>query len=115
MQVLKMLKPILVKVISMSVVPVTLRQCSSNTDVLTFALLDNCCQGFFITDKLIKKLWLSWIKTLINFKTLNIVIGTSFYGVKAVLPNDKGIQWVKLPKPYLREDVFKRGYTTKFN
>ena len=37
----------------------------------TFALLDTCSQGTFVTDDLLKKLGLSGVRTSINIKTLN--------------------------------------------
>ena len=51
----------LVEVISMCVVLVRLRHCNSDKEVSTFALLDTCSQGTFVTDNLLKKLGLSGV------------------------------------------------------
>ena len=61
----------LVEFISMCVALVQLRHCNSDKEVSTFALLDTCCQGTFVTDNLLKKLRLSGVWTSINIKTLN--------------------------------------------
>ena len=57
--------------ISMCVVSVRLRHCNSDKEVSTFALLDTCSQGTFVTDNLLKKLGLSGVRTSIKIKTLN--------------------------------------------
>ena len=49
----------------------------SDKEVKTFALLDTCSQGAFVTEDLISKLGVSGVKTSINIKTLN---GNSYSG-----------------------------------
>ena len=51
----------LVEFISMSVVSVRLRHCNSDKEVPTFALLDTCSQGTFVTYNLLRKLGLSGV------------------------------------------------------
>ena len=43
----------------------------SDKEVKTFALLDTCSQGTFVTEDLISKLGVSGVKSSINIKTLN--------------------------------------------
>ena len=99
------------EVISMCVVSVRLRYCNLDKEVSTFALLDTCSQGTFVTDNLLKKLGLSGVRTPINIKTLNgnkKVTTSLIEGLmvsKQPLPKDKIIQWVKLPKLYAREQI----------
>ena len=99
------------EVISMCVVSVRLRHCNSDKEVSTFALLDTCSQGTFVTDDLLKKLGLSGVRTSINIKTLNgdkKVKSSLIEGLmvsKQPLSKDKKIQWVKLPKLYSREHI----------
>ena len=77
----------------------------------TFALLDTCSQGTFVTDNLLKKLGLSGVRTSINIRTLNgnkKVTSSLIEGLmvsKQPLPKDKRIQWVQLPKLYSREQI----------
>ena len=98
------------EVISMCVVSVQLRHCNSDKEVSTFALLDPCSQGTFVTDNLLKKLGLSGVRTSTNIKTLNgnkkmtsLIEGLMVS--KQLLSKDKRIQWVKLPKLYSREQI----------
>ena len=59
------------EVISMCVVSLRLRHCNSDKEVSTFALLDTCSQGTFVTDDLLKKLGLPGVRTSINIKIQN--------------------------------------------
>ena len=43
-------------VISMCIVPVKVRAATQGRDVLTYAMLDNCSQGSFIREALVKKM-----------------------------------------------------------
>ena len=65
------------QLISMCVVPVRLKHSNSDKEVKTFALLNTCSQGAFVTEDLISKLGMSGVKTSINIKTLN---GNSYSG-----------------------------------
>ena len=99
------------EVISMCVVSVQLRHYNSDKELSTFALLDVCSQGTFITDDLLKKLGLSGARTSINIKTLNgnkKVKSSLIEGLmvsKQSLYRDETIQLVKLPKLYSREHI----------
>ena len=59
------------KVISMCIVPVKVRTVAHGKDVLTYAMLDNCSQGSFIQEALVKKMQTSGRITTSNLKTLN--------------------------------------------
>ena len=99
------------EVISMWVVSVRLRHCNSDKEVSTFALLDTCSQGTFVTDDLLKKLGLSGDRSSININTLNgnkkmkSSLIEALMVSKQSLSKDKIIQWVKLPKLYSREHI----------
>ena len=54
------------KVISMCIVPVKVRTVAHGKDVLTYAMLDNCSQGSFIREALVKKMQTSGRKTTLN-------------------------------------------------
>ena len=59
------------EVISMCVVPVRLRHCNSQKEVKTYTLLDSCSQGTFVTERILKELDVTGVRTSINIKTLN--------------------------------------------
>ena len=58
------------EVISMCVVPVKVRHKNSDKEIMTFAMLDTCSQGTFITTSLMEQLNISGIQTFINIKML---------------------------------------------
>ena len=58
-------------VISMCVVPVKVKHEHGANEVTTYAMLDNCSQGSFIHNLLVKKLGVTGSKTIINLKTLH--------------------------------------------
>ena len=98
------------EVIKMCSVPVRLRHFNSDKEVSTFALLDTCSQGTFVTEDLLTKLGLSDVRTSVNIKTLNgnKKVRSSLIGLmvlKQPLSKDKRIQWIKLLKPYSRKDI----------
>ena len=55
----------------MCVVPVRVKHNSSDKEVKTFALLDTCSQGTFLTEDFVSKFVVSGVKTSIKIKTLN--------------------------------------------
>ena len=58
-------------VVSMCLVPVKVKHDRGANEVTTYAMLDNCSQGSFILDSLIKKLGVTRSKTTINLKRLH--------------------------------------------
>ena len=57
--------------ISVHVVPVTVKHKNSSRKVKTFAMLDNCSQGTLIKEDLLKKLKIGGRATSISIKILN--------------------------------------------
>ena len=99
------------QVISMCVVPVRVKHSDSDKEVKTFALLDTCSQGTFVTEDLISKLGVSGVKTSINIKTLNgnqkqsssLVQGLMVSAPITLSSNQ--IHWIKLPKSFTRKEI----------
>ena len=58
------------EVISMCIVPVRLRQCNTQKEEKTFALLHSCSQGTLVTERILEELDVTFVKTAINIKTL---------------------------------------------
>ena len=58
-------------VISMCVVPVKVSYAGTKKQISTYAMLDNCCQGWFMKDSIRKNLGADGRKAEITFKTLN--------------------------------------------
>ena len=57
--------------VSMYVVPVTVKHNSSSREVKTFTMLDNCSRGNFVKEDLLKKLKIDGRATSMSIKTLN--------------------------------------------
>ena len=99
------------QVISMCVVPIRVKYTDSDKEVKTLALLDTCSQGTFVTEYLISKLGVSWMRTSISIKTLNgnqkqsssLVQGLM---ISAPITSPKNqIHWIKLPKSLARKEI----------
>ena len=99
------------EVISMCVVPVRLRHFNSQKEVKMFALLDSCSQGTFVTERILKELDVTGVKTSISINTLNDNQKVSSTLVdrimvsKQVLGARDQIHWVKLPKLCTRKEI----------
>ena len=95
------------KVISMCIVPVRVQHKDGKGMIQTYAMLDNCCQGSFIHENLVKEIGVRGMKTTLNLKTLHrertentmIVEGTKVTGM-----NDDS-SWLALPKLYPRKEI----------
>ena len=72
------------KVISMCSVPVKVRAAAQGKDVLTYAMLDNCSQGSFIHEALVKKMQATGRKATMNLKTLNGERSESTTGIEGL-------------------------------
>ena len=59
------------KVISMGIVPVKVQHGDGKDMITTYAMLDNCSQGSFMHDNLVKELGVHGMKTTLNLKTLH--------------------------------------------
>ena len=94
-------------VISMCVVPVKVKHEHGANEVTTYAMLDNCSQGSFIHDSVVKKLGVTGSKTTINLKTLHGVRSektVSVEGIKVAQLQGNSI-WLNLPKMYARRNL----------
>ena len=93
--------------INMCVVPVKVKHEHGANEVTIYAMLDNCSQGSFICDSLVKKLGVTGSKTTINLKTLHGLRSektVSVEGIKiAQLQGDS--VWLNLPKMYKRRNL----------
>ncbi|MEL7338835.1 MAG: DUF1759 domain-containing protein [Bacteroidota bacterium] len=95
--------------VSMCVVPVKIRKEGTEQDFHTFAMLDNCSQGTFVTEDLLRKLEIPGTSTRITIKTLSgetsidstTVTGLEVSSSLASFQDD----WVKLPKCYAQSDL----------
>ena len=70
--------------ISMCIVPVKLKHEHGANEVTTYAMLDNCSQGSFIHDSVVKKLGVTGSKATINLKTLQGVISEKSVSVEGI-------------------------------
>ena len=91
----------------MCVVPVKVKHEYGANEVTTYAMLDNCSQGSFIHDSLVKKLGVTGSKTNINLKTLHSLRSEKTISVEVIkaaqLQGDS--IWLNLPKVYARRNV----------
>ena len=102
--------------ISMCVGPVKVKHEHGANEVTTYAMLDNCSQGSFIHDSLVKKLGVPGSKTTINLKTLHGERSEktiSVDGIKVAQLHGNS-SWLNLPKMYARKNlpVEKEGIKT---
>ena len=58
-------------IISMCIVPVKVKHKDGKDTIISYAMLDNCSQGSFIHDNLVKELGVHGMKTTLNLKTLH--------------------------------------------
>ena len=96
--------------VSVSVVPVWLYHPSNpQRKVSTYALLDNCSQGSFITEDIMKDLKLGGISTSVTIKTLNGEISEPSLIVNDLIVKPhfdiKGCGNVRLPKLFSRKKL----------
>ena len=95
------------QVISMCVVPVSIKHKDSAKDIITHAILDSCSQGTFTVEELVNALEIDGIDTTVVVKTLN---GQTRLKLKLINwlavsnPSDKKF-WIKLPRCYTRKGL----------
>ena len=103
------------EILSISVVPVKVRHKNSDKEIMTFAMLDTCIQGAFITTSLMEQLNISGIQTFINIKTLighqkefpYIVEGLSV--LKATISGGNP-RWIKLTSAFSKKEILVDTY-----
>ena len=95
--------------VSMCVVPVIVKHKNSSREVKTFAMLDNCSQGTFVKEDLLKKLKIGGRATSISIKTLN---GENTFqshavdGLQVCSSNAKSKKiWLNLPTTYTQNQL----------
>ena len=95
--------------ISVHVVPVTVKHKNSSRKVKTFAMLDNCSQGTLIKEDLLKKLKIGGRATSISIKILN---GEKTFwlhavdGLQVYNSNTKSKKiWLNLPATYTQNHL----------
>ena len=89
----------------MCVVPVKVRHKNSDKEIMTFAMLDTCSQGTFITTSLMEQLNIFGIQTFINIKILVVYQKESSYivevlSVSKATVSDGSPTWIKLPSAF---------------
>ena len=93
--------------ISMCIVPVKVYDSDKGREMMRYAMLDNCSQGSFISESLVKQMNLSGRKTTLNLKTLSskkLETAIVIDGLKVSSANGKE-DWIKLPKLYTRMQI----------
>ena len=83
------------KVISMCIVSVKVKSTAQGKNVLTYAMLDNCSQKYFIQE------------ITLNLKTLNVERSESTIAIDRlqVAISKDGNTWIKLPRIYTRKHL----------
>ena len=91
----------------MCIVPVKVKSTAQGKDVLTYAMLDNCSQGSFIQEALVKKMQTSGKKTTLNLKALNGERSESTIAIDRlqVARSTDGNTRIKLPRIYTRKHL----------
>ena len=95
-------------VLSMRVVPVKVQHNQSDNEIRTFAILDACSQGTFITQNLMEQLSIKGIPTSVKIKTLignqteSSEIVKGLLVLKAASQNEQQ-KWIRLPAAYKNE------------
>ena len=95
-------------VISMCVVKVLVKCGSSGKIVETYALLDNCSQGTFMSEGLMADLGVKGKKTSVTTKTLNGEVTNQsmvIEGLKVSKKNGKPNEWLQLPKTFTKPSL----------
>ena len=97
------------KVISMCVVPICISHPSTNTKIVTMAMLDSCSQATFVSNSLVQRLGIKGRKTSLSIKTINgtertpsSVISDLFVSTASkILPT----KTLKLPNVYTKDNL----------
>ena len=88
-------------------VPVSIKYKNNDKQITTYAMLDNCSQGSFVHEDVLKQLGVKGTKTTLNLKTLHgerseIISTTAVMQVKGVKEDGN---WLVLPRLYSRKDL----------
>ena len=93
--------------ITICVVLVKVKHEHGANEVAPYAMLDDCSQGSFIHDSLVKKLGVTGSKTIINLKELHGVISEKAVSVESIKVSQLqgNSSWLNLPKMYARGNL----------
>ena len=95
--------------ISMCVLLVKVSYAGTKKQISTYAMLDNCSQGCFVKDSIIKNLGADGRKTEITIKALNgeqKMKSTVMSGLKVRSDSDEDTKrWLDLPATYTKEEL----------
>ena len=97
-----------VEVIIMCVVPIKISHQNCKKTIRTYAILDNCSQGSFIKQDLLKRLGVDGQKLSLDLKTLNgEKSGETLMAdnLKAAGMNKMNNYWISLPKVLFEENT----------
>ena len=91
----------------MCILPIDIYCDKTNSQVQTYAMLDNCSQGTFIKESLINHLKISGLTTSITVKVLNGEEALKAKAIKALkvaqIENEDKKCWTDLPKCFTRD------------
>ena len=95
------------KCISMCVVPVKVSSRNTSKVINTFAILDSCSQGTFVSNHLLDSLQVSGPSTAITVKTLSGAkrMSTKVLSGLQVKSMDNSAKWIDLPKCYSQQEI----------
>ena len=91
----------------MCVVPVDICQPDSSKVLDTYAMLDNCSQGTFVKEEIVKALGITGAETRVTVKILNGEISqmaTLVENMKITGSLGK-LKWIKLPRAYTKQEL----------
>ena len=92
--------------ISMCVVPIKIKSSDSGKVVATYAMLDNCSQGTFVTEDLLERLGVDGSSTQISMRTLTGEKVVKTTSVTKLEVSDKiESAWWKLPRCYSQKEL----------
>ena len=92
--------------ISMCVVPIKIRSSNSGKVVATYAMLDNCSQGTFVTEDLLERLGVDGSSTQISMRTMTGEKVVKTTSVTRLEVSDKvESAWWKLPRCYSQKEL----------
>ena len=92
---------------SMYVVPVQIRQPTSNMVLDTYAMLDNCSQSTFVKEEIIEVIGITGAETRVTVKKINGEISQTTTVVKnlKVAKSLGKPKWIKLPRTNTKQDL----------
>ena len=91
----------------MCIVPISIKYENDAKQITTYAMLDNCSQGLFVHEAILKQLGVKGTRTTLSLKTLHGERSENTSEIARM--KVKGINgdgnWLKLPRLYARKDM----------